>query len=293
MLLILLGYVAVVASVLGGYMIVGGQLGVLMQPAEVVIICGSAIGAFMASNNGKTIKATLKALPKLGKSGHYNKALFMELMGLLYLLLAKGRQEGMMSLERDVESPAESPLFSRYPKLMADPLLMEFLTDYLRLMISGNMDAFEVESLMDQEIETFQHEADIPAHALGNVSDGLPAFGIVAAVMGVINALGTEGLEPEQLGPMIAHAMVGTFLGILLAYGFVAPLVTLLRHKISETEKMLQCIKVTLLANLNGYAPPISVEFGRKALYSSERPTFSELEEHVRSVRSQPSGGQG
>lgn len=290
-MLILLGYVVVIASVLGGYMIVGGQLGVLMQPAEVVIICGAALGAFIVSNNGKTTKATLKAIPKLGKSGRYNKALFMELMGLLYLLLAKGRQEGMMALERDVESPEESPLFSRYPKLMADPLLMDFLTDYLRLMISGNMDAFEVESLMDQEIETFQHEADIPAHALSNVSDGLPAFGIVAAVMGVIHALGSEGLAPEELGPLIAHAMVGTFLGILLAYGFVAPLVTFIRHQISETEKMLQCIKVTLLANLNGYAPPISVEFGRKALYSSERPSFNELEEHVRNVRSQGSGG--
>ncbi|MFC0267341.1 flagellar motor stator protein MotA [Kushneria aurantia] len=290
-MLIFFGFIAVIASVLGGFMLAGGSLGVLMQPAEVIIICGAAAGAFLASNNGKAVKATLKALPRLRKSGKYNKELFMELMGLLYLLLSKGRQEGMMSLEKDVEDPQQSALFARYPKLLADPVLMEFLTDYLRLMISGNMDAFEVESLMDHEIETFQHEADIPAHALSNVADGLPAFGIVAAVMGVINALGAPGLEASLLGPLIAHALVGTFLGILLAYGFVSPLATFMRHQISETDKMLQCIKVTLLANLNGYAPPIAVEFGRKTLYSTERPTFSELEEHMRSVRSQPASG--
>ncbi|ART64410.1 flagellar motor stator protein MotA [Kushneria marisflavi] len=293
-MLILFGYVAVVASVIGGYMMVGGHLAVLLQPAEIVIICGAAMGAFIASNNGKAIKATLRVVPKLKGSVKYNKELFMELMALLYLLLAKGRQEGMMALERDVESPAESPLFTRYPKLMADPLLMEFLTDYLRLMISGNMDAFEIESLMDHEIETFQHEAEIPVNAISGVGDGLPAFGIVAAVMGVVHALGAEGLTPEEVGPLIAAALVGTFLGILLAYGFVTPLATHVRHQIGEVEKMLQCIKVTLLANLNGYAPPIAVEFGRKVLYSTERPSFSELEEHVRAVRSQPSGnGQG
>ncbi|OHV12041.1 flagellar motor stator protein MotA [Kushneria phosphatilytica] len=290
-MLIFIGYIAVIGSVLGGYLIVGGHLGVLVQPAEVIIIAGAAIGAFIASNNGKGIKATIRVFPRLRQAGKYNKTMFMNLMGLLYQLLAKGRSEGMMALERDIDNPEESPLFAEYPMLRSDPLLMEFLTDYLRLMISGNMDAFEIEALMDHEIETFRHEAEIPVHSLSSVGDGLPAFGIVAAVMGVVHALGAPDLAPEQLGPLIANAMVGTFLGILLAYGFVTPLASRIKHQVAEVEKMLQCIKVTLLANLNGYAPPISVEFGRKALFSSERPSFTELEEHVRSVRSQPTGG--
>ncbi|RKR06064.1 chemotaxis protein MotA [Kushneria sinocarnis] len=290
-MLILIGYIAVIGSVLGGYLTVGGHLGVLWQPAEIIIIVGAAIGAFVAANNGKGIKATIKVFPRLRQSGKYNKTMFMNLMGLLYQLLAKGRSEGMMALERDIDNPEESPLFAEYPMLRSDPLLMEFLTDYLRLMISGNMDAFEIEALMDHEIETFKHEAEIPVHTLSSVGDGLPAFGIVAAVMGVVHALGAPDLAPEQLGPLIANAMVGTFLGILLAYGFVTPLSSRIKHQVAEVEKMLQCIKVTLLANLNGYAPPISVEFGRKALFSSERPSFNELEEHVRSVRSQPAGG--
>ncbi|MCM5703750.1 flagellar motor stator protein MotA [Larsenimonas salina] len=289
-MLIIIGYIAVVACVFGGYLMVGGHLGALWQPAEIVIIFGAGMGAFIASNSGHGIKATIRILPKLMKSSHYNKEMFLDLMGLLYLILAKGRQEGMMALEKDIDSPEDSPIFSQYPALVNDPLLMEFLTDYLRLMISGNMDPFEIESLMDHEIETFQHEAEVPAHSINAVGDGLPAFGIVAAVMGVVHTLGAEGLEPEQIGPLIANAMVGTFLGILLAYGFVTPLANKVKHHVEEMVKMLQCIKVTLLANLNGYAPPLAVEFGRKALFASERPSFSELEEHVRSVKSKPAG---
>jgi chemotaxis protein MotA len=152
-------------------------------------------------------------------------------------------------------------------------------------MISGNMDAFEIESLMDHEIETFQHEAEIPAHGLAAMGDSLPAFGIVAAVMGVVHALGSAALDPGEIGPLIAHAMVGTFLGILLAYGFVSPLAARVRSQVEEVVKIMQSVKVTLLANLNGYAPPLAIEFGRKALFSAERPSFSELEEHVRGVK--------
>ena len=207
-MLILLGYLVVIGTVFGGYMMTGGHLGALYQPAELVIIGGAGIGAFIVGNNGKAIKGTMKAIPMLFRRSKYTKA-----------------------------------------------------------------------------IETHESEAEVPANSLAMVGDSLPAFGIVAAVMGVVHALASADRPAAELGSLIAHAMVGTFLGILLAYGFISPLASVLRQKSAETTKMMQCVKITLLSNLNGYAPPIAVEFGRKTLYSSERPSFIELEEHVRAVR--------
>ncbi|AIA70536.1 chemotaxis protein [Pectobacterium atrosepticum SCRI1043] len=285
-MLVILGYIVIVASILGGYLMVGGALGALYQPSELLIIGGAAIGAFIVGNNGKAIKATIRALPLLIKSSKYNKALYMDLMALLFRVMAKSRQQGMLSLEFDIDNPRESEIFSSYPNILSDNNIVEFITDYLRLMVSGNMNAFEIETLMDEEIETVEHESEVPASSLTMMGDGLPAFGIVAAVMGVVHSLAYVDRPAAELGMMIAHAMVGTFLGILLAYGFVSPLAALLRQKNAEKIKVLQCIKVTLLSSLNGYAPQIAVEFGRKTLYSTERPSFTELEEHIRRVKS-------
>ena len=206
----------------------------------------------------------------------------MELMSLLYDILAKVRKEGLMAIENDIEKPHESPIFSKYPKVAADHHIVEFMTDYLRLMVAGNLNAFEIENLMDNEIETHHHEGEVPVHCVSKVGDGLPAFGIVAAVMGVVHTMESVGIPPAELGKLIAAALVGTFLGILLSYGFVGPLASVLEQKLNEATKMLQTIKVTLLASLNGYAPALAVEFGRKVLYSTERPSFSELEAHVK-----------
>ncbi|AMO98875.1 flagellar motor stator protein MotA [Collimonas arenae] len=284
-MLVFVGYIVVVASVFGGYALMGGHLGVLFQPIELLMIGGAGVGAFVVGNDGKAIMATLKELPKLLRSSKHNKALYMELMALLYVLLAKARKDGMLALEADIDDPTNSPIFAQYPLIQHDPRVIEFLTDYLRLIVSGNMDAFEIEALMDHEIETYKHEAEVPAHSLAKVGDALPAFGIVAAVMGVVHALANANLPPAEMGELIAHAMVGTFLGILLAYGFVSPLATLIEHQVAESAKVYQCIKVTLLANLNGYAPQLAVEFGRKVLFSTERPSFTELDEHVRQVK--------
>jgi len=284
--LVIIGYIVVLGSVFGGFMMVGGEMGALYQPAELVIIAGAGAGAFLVGNNGKAIKATMRALPKLFRASRYNKALYMDLMALMYRLLAKSRQQGMLSLENDIDSPQESDIFANYPRIIADKHLVEFLTDYLRLMVSGNMNAFEIEALMDEEIETYEQESEVPANSLALVGDSLPAFGIVAAVMGIVHTLAAADRPAAELGALIAHAMVGTFLGILLAYGFVSPLASVLRQKCAENTKMMQCIKVTLLSSLNGYAPQIAVEFGRKTLYTSERPSFVELEEHVRQVKS-------
>lgn len=285
-MLIILGYIIVCASVFGGFALAGGHLASLFQPVELLMIGGGALGAFFVGNNGKAIKATLKAFPTLLKGSKYSKALYMELMTLLFEILSKVRKEGLMSIEGDIESPDESPIFSKYPTILADHHIVEFMTDYLRLMVSGNMDAMQIENLMDNEIETHHAEGEVPVHCIAKLGDGLPAFGIVAAVMGVVHTMESVGLPPSELGMLIAAALVGTFLGILLAYGFIGPLSSLLEQKLHESSKMFQCVKVTLLASLNGYAPALAVEFGRKVLYSTERPSFGELEEHIKQSKS-------
>jgi chemotaxis protein MotA len=280
-MLVLIGYLLVIASVLGGFVLAGGHIAALLQPIELLMIGGAAAGSFFVGNSNKTIKAVLKALPSLLKGSKYNKDTYMELMALLYELLGKVRKEGLMSIENDVENPHESPVFAKYPKILNDHHVVEFMTDYLRIMVSGNLNAMEIENLMDMEIETHHHEA-----VLVEMGQAMPAFGIVAAVMGVVHTMESVGqVSNSELGILIAHALVGTFLGILLAYGFVGPLGTLLNQKAEESSKMLQTIKVTLLANLNGYAPAMAVEFGRKVLYSYERPSFIELEQHVKQKR--------
>jgi chemotaxis protein MotA len=280
--LVIVGYIVILGAVFGGFAMAGGHLGSLLQPVELLMIFGAAAGAFLVANPKKVIVATLKALPSLMRGSRYSKTLYVETLSLLHDILAKVRKEGLMSIEADVDTPDQSPIFAKYPMVTSDHHVVEFVTDYLRLMVGGNLNAFEIENLMDNEIETHHEEAGIPIHAIEKMADALPAFGIVAAVMGVVHTMESVGIPPAELGKLIAAALVGTFLGILLSYGFVGPLATLLQHKLDESTKMLQCVKVTLLASLNGYAPQVAVEFGRKVLCSTERPTFMELEEEVK-----------
>ena len=284
-MLIIIGYIVVIASALLGYVLSGGYLAVLFQPLEFLIIGGTAIGAFIVSNEKKVIKATLKALGQLFKSSKYNKTLYLTLINLMYTILTKIRQNGTLSIESDIDNPKESELFKKYPLILANPQICDFITDYLRLMISGNMNVFEIEALMNEEIETYTHEVEKPADAISAVGDGLPAFGIVAAVMGVINTLAQADRPASELGELIAHAMVGTFLGILLAYGFVSPLAALLKQRNAGVIKTLECTKVILIASMHDYAPQICIEFGRKTLFSHERPSFFELEKYIQDVK--------
>lgn len=284
-MLIALGFVVVILSVFGGFALAGGHLGPLFQPTELLMIGGAGVGTFIAANHGKAIKATFNAFSRLKRTASYDKALYMELMSLLYKLLNKIRRDGMLGIERDIDDPTNSALFQEHPRVLEDPLIIDFLTDYLRIMVSGGMDPMEIDELMLHEIEAFEREAQIPVDAIARVADAMPAFGIVAAVMGVVKALSVANAPPEAMGQMIAHALVGTFLGILMGYGFIAPLSSRLERQAREGEKVLQCLRVTLLASLHGYAPQLAVEFGRKALHSTERPTFTELEDHVRGTR--------
>ena len=280
-----IGYALILASSVGTYS-VHGSLPALWMPLEYVAILGLMTGGFVAGNGNKEIKATLAALPSVLKGSRFSKALYINLLSMLFEVLAKVRKEGLMSIENDIERPHESSLFNKYPDITADHHIMEFITDYLRMMVGGNLNAFEIENLMDLEIETHHHEAHVPAHIMAKTADGLPAFGIVVAVMGVVNVMGSVGEPPAILGKMIGGALVGTFLGILVSYGFVAPIASKLEQKAEESGKIYQCVKMVLLASMNGYAPQVAVEFGRKVLYSTDRPTFIELEEEMKNRKS-------
>jgi chemotaxis protein MotA len=206
----------------------------------------------------------------------------MDLLAMLFEILSKVRKEGLMSIENDIENPDESPIFAKYPTILKDHHVIEFTSDYLRMMVGGNLNAFEIENLMDVEIETHHQEAHVPAHVMSKVADAVPAFGIVVAVMGVVNVMGSVGSPPAVLGKMIGGALVGTFLGILISYGFVEPVAKLLEQKAHEGATIYKTIKMVLLASMSGYAPQVAIEFGRKTLGSHERPTFTELEEEMK-----------
>lgn len=283
-MLVLIGYIVAFGCIFGVYVLHGGNVSVLAKalPFEMLTIGGGALGAFIVGNQPKVLKATARAIPAAVKATRHNKARFMELMALLYELLQKARKEGLMSIEADVEEPQESAIFQKYPELLADHHVVEFLTDYLRMMVSGNLNSYEIEALMDSEIDAHHAEAHGPVGALNRLAGALPAFGIVAAVLGVVNTMGSVGQPPSVLGGMIASALVGTFLGILLAYALVEPMAALIEQRAQDAAKELECIKATLLASMQGYNPATAIEFGRKVLFSTERPGFLELEAHVK-----------
>jgi chemotaxis protein MotA len=286
-MLVIIGYLLALGCIFGGYILHGGNIQVVLKalPNEMMVIGGGALGAFIVNNQTKVIKATLRAIPAALKSSVHSKKSYLELMALLFDILQKARKEGLMSIEQDVDAPNESKLFQSYPNIVKDHHLTEFLTDYLRMMVSGNLNSYEIEALIDSELETHHQESHAPIAAVARVAAGLPAFGIVAAVLGVVNTMGSVGQAPAVLGAMIGSALVGTFLGILLAYGVVEPLGGLMEQQADDRSKKFLCVKATLLASMQGYNPTTCIEFGRKVLFSTERPSFSEMEEHVRAKR--------
>jgi chemotaxis protein MotA len=278
----IIGIVLVLGCVGGGFVLSHGNLLALWQPFELVIICGAAFGAFVISNPGTVIKGALGSIGQLLKGSKHTKKGYMELLALMYDLFTKARKEGLMALEGDIDEPENSPIFQKYPAILKNHHALDFIADYMRLMVGGNMNPFEIENLMDVELETHHTEAHKVPAAITAVSDALPGFGIVAAVLGIVITMASIAGPIEELGAHVAAALVGTFLGILLAYGFVGPMATSLTHMQEDDAKVFECIKVCLLASLNGYAPQIAVEFGRKTLYSHNRPGFQELEDFVK-----------
>jgi chemotaxis protein MotA len=288
-----IGWVVVVIAVLGSFMLAGGHVAALLQPFEFMCIFGAAIGSFVVSNPVEMLKAVGKALPTCFAPTAYNKQKYLDLIALLYELLQKIRTQGMLAMESDISEPNESTIFSKYPAILKDHHLLDFIVDYFRMMVEGNVTASAVEDLMNAELETHHAEMEGPAAAIQNMADALPAFGIVSAVMGVVHTMGSVGAPPAILGEMIASALVGTFLGILLGYGFVGPVANVLTAKAAQAAIPYECVKCVVLAHLNGSVPGVAVEFGRKVLTSVNRPSFAELEAAVRATKDGRSGKAG
>ncbi|MBU6520790.1 flagellar motor stator protein MotA [Pantoea sp. B270] len=279
------GYCVVIASVLTGYTLSGGVLSAFIQPAELLVIIGASAGAFMAGNTGPALLAVLRALPQTLRGSRYSAALASELLALLFHLLSRARHRGMLVLDAEISRPYDSPLFQRYPRTLDNPLLVSCITDCLRLRLAGNLAPRDIEALMNMEADTLEQEHERPAEGVTHLADALPAFGIVAAVLGVVHALGVTDHGAHELGALVAQAMVGTFLGILLSYGCVAPLAARLRQQYAETVRMMHCVRLVMVADMRGCVPQVAVESGRKALYSDIRPSFEELEQTIRTVR--------
>lgn len=278
-MLVIVGCVVVIGCVLGGFLAEGGNIAVLIQPFEAVIIVGAATGGYIIGNGKPILGKTGKAFGKLMKGPRYQRDSYVELLSMLYQIFKIAKTKGMLTLEQHIEKPEESSLFQQFPKFYADHHAVQFLCDYLRLLSLGTENALEVEALMDEEIETHHAEELQVANAIQTMADAMPALGIVAAVLGVINTMGSITQPPAVLGHLIGGALVGTFLGVLLSYGFIAPIANGLKGLVEAEGKYFQCMKVGLIAHLQGYAPAVSVEFARKALFSNVRPTFFELEE--------------
>ncbi len=278
---LIIGGVIVIVCVLGGFAAHGGHLGVLWQPLEMLIIIGAAIGGFLIANPKSVLAGMGPGFKSIMSGTKYKKDNYIELLSLMYQIFKMAKMKGMLALEPHVENPEESTLFSQFPKVQHDHHAIVFICDYLRMMTLGSDNPNEMEDLMNEELDTHHNDIGAVPAAIQTMADAFPALGIVAAVLGVITTMGSLTEPPEVLGHLIGAALVGTFLGILISYGYVAPMANALKMAYEADSRFFVCIKVGLLAYLKGYAPAVSVEFARKAISSDVRPTFYEVEEAV------------
>jgi chemotaxis protein MotA len=277
-LTIIIGIVVTLVCMLGGFMAMGGHVGVIWQPWEYVIICGSALGTFIVANPMKTIKDTGAGLIEAFAGKAPKKEAYLEVMGLLFSVMRKLRGSSRAEVEQHVDDPQNSTLFQAYPTVLANKDLTTFICDYVRLLVVGNARTHEIEALMDEEIQTIRQDRLKSYHALSTVGDALPALGIIAAVLGVIKAMGAIDQSPEILGGLIGAALVGTFAGIFFSYAIVAPIATQLKAVREKQLRLYVVVKQSLLAFMNGAMPQIAIEYGRKTISSYDRPTIDELE---------------
>ncbi len=274
----IIGVVIVFGSILGGYL-PHGKIEVLLQPLEFLIIGGAALGGFIIANPKPILMGTLKSIGRVLKGPPHDRDSYLELLTMMYALFKLLKAKGAMAIEKDIENVDESEFFQQFPDFCAKDHAVEFLCDYLRLLTMGTDKAHEFEELIDEEIETHHAESFQVASAISTVADALPAFGIVAAVLGVIITMASITEPPEILGALVGAALVGTFLGVLLAYGLVGPMGNNLKAYADADSKYYECIKAGLIAHLQGHAPTIAVEFARKTLFSDVRPSFVEVED--------------
>jgi chemotaxis protein MotA len=275
----LVGIISVITSVLLGFFFAGGKMMILFQPAEILIICGSAFGAYLIANPKSVIVNTIKEMKVIIVGSRYVKKDYVELLSLMFCLLKIARSKGILSLEQHIENPAQSPIFQKYNSILKSKHDMNFLVDTLRMMIVGVDQVYHLEDMMNSEIDAIEYKHMSVCNAMQNTGDSLPALGIVAAVLGVINTMGAITEPPEVLGHHIGSALVGTFMGVLLSYGIVSPMAQSIKNTVDMDVKYYHCIKFIILGYANGYAPSISVDLGRRILLENFKPSFQELED--------------
>jgi chemotaxis protein MotA len=274
----IIGILVVLGAVMGGYLMEHGQIAVLLQPAELVIIAGAALGTLLIANPLSTLLRIVKGMLQVLKGSPYTKPFYLETMKMMYDLFTQARKQGMAGLEADIEEPAKSPVFSKYPKFLANHHALDFMCDTLRMATTGGVAPFDLDQMMEMDMEVHHQAATQPISALSTVADALPGLGIVAAVLGVVITMGALGGPPEEIGHKVAAALVGTFLGILLCYGFLGPLASNMTKLNDAEADFLRCLRQGVMGFIRGAAPVLAVEFARRSVPGELRPSFKELE---------------
>ena len=281
-MLTIVGLVVVIGSVLGGFMIAGGNPAALLQISEIVSIVGTSVGTILASTPAPVLKATAAKLQSVIKPTPFNKKLYLDSLKLLYELFQMARKDGLVAIEGHIEKPKESSLFKKYPAVLHEHHAMDFLCDSLRLVLVGSVPPHDLEGLMDSEIDT-HHEAEAKTvGVLQKVGDALPGIGIVAAVAGIIVTMGAIAGPIEEIGHHVGAALTGTFMGVLFAYGFINPLATSMEHVNSGEARYYHFLKAAVVSFAKGFSPIVAAEFARHAIFSDDRPTFGEMEAAVK-----------
>jgi chemotaxis protein MotA len=278
----IIGIVIVFGAVIGGFLMEKGHMAVLMQPAELLIIAGAATGTLLVANPMHIVKGVAGGLQSVLKGSPFTKQRYLSTLKMMYQFLNKVRKEGLLSVEMDVEKPNESSVFKNYPEFLSDHHALDFLCDTLRTAITGGVEPFDMDQMMELDMEVHHHAAMQPVNALTTVADALPGLGIVAAVLGVVITMGALGGPPEQIGEKVAAALVGTFLGILLCYGVVGPVSSNMGKTADDHNEYLHVLRVMILSFLKGSAPMIAIEMGRRAIPAHARPSFDEMEKNCK-----------
>lgn len=283
-MLAIIGIIVVFAAVIGGFLMEKGHITVLLQPAELLIIAGAATGTLLVANPTHILKGILAGLKGVLGGSKFTRQRYLDVLQMMYVLLNKVRKDGLLSIENDVEKPNESAIFKKHPDFLADHHALHFVCDTLRMAVTGGVEPFDMDQMMEQDMEVHHQEATQPVTALTTMADALPGLGIVAAVLGVVITMGALGGPPEEIGRKVAAALVGTFLGILLCYGVAGPLASNMGKAADEHKDYLHVLRVLLLAFLKGSAPMIATEIGRRAIPARVRPTFDEMEKYCKGL---------
>jgi chemotaxis protein MotA len=279
---VIIGIVVVFGAVVAGYLMEHGNLKVLVQPAELVIIGGAAIGTVLIANPLYILKAIAGGIGGAFGGSKYSKDRYRETMKMLYEMFGRARKEGLMVLETDSDAPDKSPVFSKYPKFLKDHHALHFVCDTIRMAAGGGVEPFDMDQRMELDMDVHHHEASQPIAALSTMADSLPGLGIVAAVLGVVITMGALGGPPEEIGHKVAAALVGTFLGILLCYGLIGPVASNMGKSSEEEHAYYYVLRVSMIAFMKGSPPTVAVEYGRRAIPGHVRPSFQDLEKHIK-----------